>query len=76
MTDEQMTGAPLKQPRGYVFVKIFPHPVKHMFGGEKPARGDFTVCGQKIVGNFTWAQRAAPLDGEYCRECERIWGQS
>jgi len=76
-TENEMHGTPLKKPRGYSFVKLFPHPVKHMFGSnDGPQRGDFTVCGQKIVGNYTWACRAVALDGEYCRDCERIWGQS
>lgn len=54
MTDslctEEMTGAPLKQPNDYVFVELEAKRLKHMFGGDQPALGDFTICGQKILG--------------------------
>ena len=77
MSTEQMMGYPLKQPLDYVFVKLETQNIKHMFGGEQPAHGDFTVCGQKIVGRFLWAQRALALGkNPYCRDCESIWSKS
>jgi hypothetical protein len=77
VSTEEMTGNPLKQPNAFVFVKLEPCPLKHMFLGEKPGNGDFTICGQKIVGHFLWSQRALALGkANYCRECERIWSQS
>lgn len=77
MTSEQMKGKPLKQQRDYVFVKLAGQGIKHMFGGDHPANGSFTVCGQKIVGRFLWSQRATALGKlEYCRDCEEIWSKS
>lgn len=76
LTTDQMTGRRLKGDRGYVFVQIPPDSTKHMFVGEQPTAGDFTACGQKVLGHFLWAQAALALVGDYCRECERIWRQS
>jgi hypothetical protein len=77
MSTEEMTGRPLKQPNAYVFVKLDDSPTKHMFLGEHPRHGDFTICATKIVGNFLWAQRALALGKfNYCRDCERIWSKS
>jgi uncharacterized protein YifE (UPF0438 family) len=75
--DPEMTGAPLKVLTGYVFVKLETQLIKHQFAGERPTHGDFTICGQKIVGRYQWAERALALGKmPYCRECERIWSQS
>jgi hypothetical protein len=73
----EMVGRPLSVPNAYVYVKLETLPTKHMFLGEKPLQGDFTICGTKIVGRFLWSQRALGLGkNHYCRECERIWSQS
>lgn len=74
---DHMTGPPLKKPHDYVFVELETQGVKHMFAGigdEAPSHGDFTICGQKLVGQFRWAQRALALGKKpYCRECEVIY---
>lgn len=71
-----MVGRTLKGERAFVYVMMPDSATKHMFGGETPERGDFTVCGERILLDFRWAQSAKALKGEYCRECERIWGAS
>jgi hypothetical protein len=77
LPEEEMVGSRLKHKRDYVFVRLFGDSVKHMFGGDHPANGSFTVCGKKIVGNYSWGERATSLGKlEYCRECERIWSES